>query len=177
MSFHRNYTYICTMNKHISFTSIGQFRAVVAEVKTKATYIGRDENGDAIFDESLPKPKITFKGTVKLHGRNCGVNYLNGKIWPQSKETLLDITSDNIGFAKFVEDRKQVWTDLIYNLCESHNIDIRTNIVTVFMEYVGRVTQKGVAISELDKSVFIFPDARVTPLDNLNTYWIPTKIN
>ena len=60
------------MKKHSSFPKIGQYRQVVKEVKLRTTYIGKDENGNPIYDNTKAAPKIKFKGTVKLHGTNSG---------------------------------------------------------------------------------------------------------
>lgn len=54
--------------KVYSFPEIEQFRNVIQAVKYRAQIIGKDENGVAIFDETLPLPTLKFKGTVKLHG-------------------------------------------------------------------------------------------------------------
>ena len=53
------------MKKHISFPSIDQFRTVVTNVNRRYNFIGLDENGDAIYDPTKPKPKLKFKGTIK----------------------------------------------------------------------------------------------------------------
>jgi uncharacterized protein YozE (UPF0346 family) len=49
------------MKKMIKFPSIEQFRTVVTNVNRHFNYIGLDENGDAIYDVTLPKPKLTLK--------------------------------------------------------------------------------------------------------------------
>jgi len=83
------------MKKHISFPSIEQFRHVVASVNRQANYVGADVNGDAIYDPNLPKPVLTFKGTVKLHGTNAGVCYNNEDgFWIQSRENIITPTSE-----------------------------------------------------------------------------------
>ena len=63
------------MKKHISFPSIDQFKTVVSDINRWHNFVGLDENGDAIYDPLKPKPKLKFKGTVKLHGTNFGVCY------------------------------------------------------------------------------------------------------
>jgi hypothetical protein len=59
----------------IKFPSIEQFRTVVTNVNRHFNYIGLDKNGDAIYDVTLPKPKLTLKVLSKLHGTNAAVCY------------------------------------------------------------------------------------------------------
>lgn len=56
------------MKKHISFPSIEKFSNIVANINRQHNFVGLDDNGDAIYDLSKPKPILTFTGTVKLHG-------------------------------------------------------------------------------------------------------------
>lgn len=78
------------MKKHISYPSTNVFRNIVSNVNREYAFVGLDDNGDAIYDHSKPKPILRFKGTIKLHGTNAGVSYnkKNG-IWAQSREILL----------------------------------------------------------------------------------------
>lgn len=74
--------------KHCSFPEIGQYRSIVKTVRERAQYIGKDENGDAIFDESKECPIISFRGTTKLHGcfeKNTLVTLANGERIPISE--------------------------------------------------------------------------------------------
>lgn len=81
------------MKKLIKFPSIEQFRTVVANINRRYNFIGLDENGDAIYDYTLPKPTITFKGTVKVHGcfeKNTPITLANGEIVPISEINIGD---------------------------------------------------------------------------------------
>lgn len=82
------------------FPSIGQFRHVVGDVTHHAEYIGQDAEGRPTYDPSRPKPILTFTGTVKLHGSNCGLAFdlLTGEVFGQSRERLLSVAEDNFGF-------------------------------------------------------------------------------
>ena len=62
-----------TIKRHVSMPSIEQFRTVIANINRQYNFVGLDENGEAIYDQTLPKPVLTFNGTVKLHGTNAGV--------------------------------------------------------------------------------------------------------
>ena len=52
------------MQKFCSFPEIGQFRTIVKTVSDRGQYVGKDENGDPIFDRLKPLPKIKMSGTV-----------------------------------------------------------------------------------------------------------------
>lgn len=151
------------MKKMIKFPSIEQFRSVVATVLRQYNFAGLDENGDAIYDTTKPKPTLTFKGTVKLHGTNAGVSgNLSDGIWGQSRENIITPEKDNAGFAFFVESNKEVFTELIASVFTKNEIDMIENTVTIYGEWAGGNIQKGVGITNIEKSFFIF-GVKVTP--------------
>jgi hypothetical protein len=61
------------MKKLIKMPSIEQFRNIVTNINRKYNFVDLDEKGEAIYDHSLPKPIINFKGTIKLHGTNASI--------------------------------------------------------------------------------------------------------
>jgi hypothetical protein len=154
------------MEKLIKMPSIGQFRDVVSSISRHYNFVGVDENGNAIYDDSLAKPIITFKSTVKLHGTNSGVsgNFTDGdlSIWSQSKGNIITPQSDNSGFAFFVESNKALFEEMISSIYIKENLDIQNNTVTIYGEFVGKGIQKGVGICNLPKSLFIF-GVKITP--------------
>jgi hypothetical protein len=96
-----------TFKKHISFPSIEKFSTVVANVNRRNNFIGLDENGEAIYDPSRPKPIIRFKGSVKLHGcfeKDSLVTLANGEEIPISDVNVGDyVLSYNIETESLVE--------------------------------------------------------------------------
>ena len=148
----------------IKFPSIEQFRNVVATINRNYNYVGQDANGEAIYDPSLPKPVITFKGTVKLHGTNAGVSYNNeAGVWAQSRENIITSQKDNAGFAFFVESNDTVFRELFDIIATHNNIDCDTNTISIYGEWAGKGIQKGVGISSLpDKTFFVF-GVKITP--------------
>jgi hypothetical protein len=161
------------MKKHINFSSINQFRHVIESVKRKCEFVSLDENGDAIYDSTKPKDVLKFKGTIKLHGTNASACFnLKSGFWTQSKESIIDINSDNAGFSFFAEKNKEVFTRLFREINEKNNVDLRENTISIFGEWVGKGIQNKVSISKLDKSFFIF-GVKISPF-NLETpaYWI-----
>lgn len=153
------------MKKMIKWPSIEQFRTVVANVNRSVGYIGLDENGDAIYDHSVSKPKLKFKGTVKLHGTNAGVcfNQVSG-MWCQSRENIITPEKDNAGFAFFAESNRERFLDLFTVIALKHNIDIKTNTISIYGEWCGASIQKNVGITNLEKSFFIF-GVKVSPFE------------
>ena len=155
------------MKKHISFPSIEQFRTVVSNINRHYNFTGLDANGEATYDVTLPKPKLTFKGTVKLHGTNAGVCYnaVDG-LWAQSRENIITPESDNAGFAFFVESNRGVFNNLMAEVMIKNNLDMNENTISIYGEWCGGNIQKGVGITNLPKSFFIF-GVKITPnVDN-----------
>lgn len=164
--------------KHISFPSIEKFSTVVANVNRRHNFVGLDENGEAIYDPSKPKPIIKFKGSVKLHGTNAGVCYTqNEGVWYQSRENIITPQSDNAGFAFFAESKKSVFDELFAQVIDKANVDATLNTISIYGEWCGGNIQKGVGITNLPKSFFIF-GVKITPhnVENLekapSAYWV-----
>ena len=164
----------------IKYPSIEQFKNIIANVNRKHNFIGLDENGDAIYDPTKPKPKLKFKGTVKLHGTNFGVCYneVSG-LWAQSRENIITSQNDNAGSAFFVESNKEAFLELFNQVKEKLNLDLTTNTISIYGEWAGKGIQKSVAISNLDKSMFIF-GVKITPHpkdedDKTPAYWVDSS--
>lgn len=117
------------------FTSIEQFRNVVKTIKN---YFNQIDSPHLI-------PTYTFIGTVKLHGTNVGVRRFHGKFYPQSRERILDITSDNYGFAAFVASLGEETLNKIFDQIGAHEDDD----ITIYGEWIGKSIQDTVAISQL----------------------------
>lgn len=152
------------MKKMIKFPSIEQFRTVVSNVNRHFNFVGLDENGEAIYDPTLPKPVITFKGTVKLHGTNAAVSYNAKELWAQSRENIITPEKDNAGFAFFVESNKEAFYELFAQVMDKTIPwpDPYKNTITIYGEWAGGNIQKGVGICNLPKSFFIF-GVKITP--------------
>lgn len=167
--------------KHISFPSIERFANVIKAVNHKYNFVGLDEIREPIYDHGKPKPTLEFEGTVKLHGTNFGVCYnaIDG-MWSQSRENIITPQKDNAGSAFFVESRKDVFMDLFIKVADKYNINTKENTISIFGEWGGKGIQKGVAISELDKSLFIFAHLKVSPFpkdeeDKPTSYWLDSS--
>jgi hypothetical protein len=151
------------MKKMIKFPSIDQFRTVVSNINRQYNFVGLDENGEAIYDPSLPKPTLKFKGTVKLHGTNAGVSYNEESgMWAQSRENIITPEHDNAGFAFFAHSHETEFLRLFIDVANKEDIDMHKNTISIYGEWVGKGIQKGVGISNIEKSFFIF-GVKITP--------------
>jgi hypothetical protein len=150
------------------FTSIEAFKNTVAKVRKFSNNRGK------------PFPTLNFEGTVKLHGSNAGIRRTkSGKIQAQSRERILDVTSDNYGFAFFVETNMKAIEKLFTRFPADAD-------VTLFGEWCGAGIQKSVALVALEKHLVLFKvlvNGEYQPLprdlfDNenkvFNIYQIPT---
>ena len=138
------------MKKLIKFPSINQFNAVVKEVRRKYEWIGNDENGDPMYDETLPKPTLAFKGTVKLHGTNAGVVYKNDDIYAQSRERLISVEDDNAGFAKFVKENEEAFRKLFQEVFDNNVLADKDSNIVIYGEWAGSNIMKGTAINNIE---------------------------
>lgn len=162
------------MKKHISYPKIGQFRNIVANIKRGVSFVGLDNDGEAVYDHSIKMPKLTFNGTVKLHGTNASVCF-NSKdgFWIQSRKNIITVEKDNAGFAFFAESKKEIFIELLENVVDYHNLDTNEFTISLYGEWAGKGIQKGVAISKLEKSFFIFGVKVSNPQDEeFNSYWL-----
>ena len=165
------------MKKHISYPKIQQFRNIVANINREITFTGLDANGDAIYDPSIKKPILKFKGTVKLHGTNASVCYNSEEgLWVQSRQNVITVDKDNAGFAFFAESKKQVLLDIINEIFIGYSLDSDKVTVSLYGEWAGKGIQKGVGISELDKAFYIF-GVKVSNLkdEDFNSYWLDSS--
>jgi len=121
-------------------------------------------------DRGLPLPVYDYIGTVKLHGTNAGIRRTqSGKLQAQSRSRILDVSSDNYGFAQFVENNKE----LIHGLISSVFGD--DDDVTVYGEWCGGKIQSNVALVQLDPHLVLF-NAKINGEYNPEFYPLPVEL-
>ncbi len=151
----------------IKYPSIEQFKNVIKEVTNTTRYAGKDEDGKNIYNNDI-LPVLRFKGTTKVHGSNFSVQFNNlGDISYHSRERTLSLTSDNMGSYIFGTQREKLFRkirEIVQEYFGRDDID-----VCIFSEFAGKGIQKGVAVSELEKSMFIF-DIQV--INGEDHYWL-----
>lgn len=140
------------MKKFCPFPEIGQFRNIVRTVTDSARYVGKDENGDAIFNPLAKLPIIEMVGTTKLHGSNSSVSMsYDGEQWAGSRSQIITPLNDNAGMASFAHSKREVFDEL-FKLIPFNGFDY----ITIFGEWCGGNIQRGVAICGLPKMFVIF---------------------
>jgi len=169
----------------IKFPSIEQYRTVIRHVQNKTRYVGKDENGDPVYDHTKPMPTLKYRGTVKLHGTNAGIVYdvATDSLSFQSRERVLTLTSDNAGFMlhmmKYEQELLTGFRDMVFTdnlrMKEAGLADILTPIKTVaiFGEWCGGSIQKGVALNGLDKMFVVFATKFI--FEDETTEWVPLE--
>ena len=162
------------MKKHISYPKIQQFRNIVADINREVNFIGLDEDKNPIYDTTIQKPIIIFKGTVKLHGTNASVCFNSSDgFWVQSRQNIITIENDNANFAVFAEKNRDSFLNLINNIIKEHNIDPSIYTVSIYGEWAGKRIQKGVGIAQIDNAFFIIGTKISNPQDKeFSSYWL-----
>jgi hypothetical protein len=150
------------------FPSINQFRNVVKTVREQACYMGKNERGEAVFNPAPTYPKLSFTGTVKLHGTNAAIAFDDRGYTFQSRERVLTREADNAGFMAHMEQYLLPISMMFQKIVDLSNVpqDILETIV-VYGEWCGGSIQKGVAICGVPKMFVIFAV-------KINDQWIET---
>lgn len=168
------------MKRMIKFPSIEQFRGVVKQIQERACYIGKDEDGKAIFDYLKPKPTLMFTASEKIHGTNASVCYsIPDGMWAQSRENIISVEKDNAGFAFFVSQNEKALKLIIDELADEYSIDLNTHIISLYGEWAGGNIQKNSAMSGLDKAFIIFEHFKVSPVEpseDEKALWFKTSL-
>lgn len=135
-------------NAFYKFPSIEAFKSIAIHIKKNCEYHGK------------PLPKVTFRGTVKLHGTNAAVVYSpSGEVYPQSRSRVLqpEKGDDNAGFGQYVLKNKEFFKEKFQAFKRETNIDISDDQSVVFYgEWCGNGIQKNVGINQLSKRFVLF---------------------
>lgn len=150
------------MSNFSKFPSIEQFRNVIHDIHH--------------LDLPSDKKKITFHGTVKLHGTNAavGFNYNKNIFWVQSRGGIITPEKDNYNFAKFAyHNEANLWP--VFK--EIHEKFGNISKTVIFGEWCGGKIQKGVALQKLKQMFVIFAilidDERWLLPEELGKYELP----
>jgi len=157
------------MKKLIKMPSIGRFRHIIKNITLQSQFCGLDAAWKPIYDITKKLPVLRAVGTVKLHGTNASVCY-NDKagLWFQSKENIITPEKDNAGFAFFAQQHSGYFKSLIAQL----NTNTSKSTITVYGEWAGAGIQKGVGISKVPKSFFIF-GVKISDIERDSASWLP----
>lgn len=169
--------------KQVNYPSIKGFEGVIRTVNHSYAYLGMDEKGEPTYDRTRKKPKITFKGTVKLHGTNASIAMDATDYWAQSRERIIVVGDDNAGFAGYALANKSYFSLIIQKLADENLVDLNSHVINIYGEWAGRGIPGGSAgIRKFPKGFYIF-GAKVSVRDFVreegseitedpNAYWI-----
>jgi hypothetical protein len=153
--------------KMIKFPSIEQSRQVLPKIIRDAQFTHIDaETKTPCYNTSAPLPVLEFRGSVKLHGSNAAIvqTVSSGNIHFQSRERILSVENDLIGFCVHMSEQEKAVTSIFESLSRGlkHSGDAseqsgkEPETIAVFGEWCGMGIQKGVALSQLQKMLVIF---------------------
>lgn len=110
---------------------------------------------EVCYDLSVEKNYNFFANGVCVHNTNASVCLSSsGEMWVQSRSNIITPENDNAGFAMFVEQHKDEFTNILHRAnigCGSTTQDL-----VIFGEWCGGNIQKNVAICELPRMFVIF---------------------
>jgi hypothetical protein len=166
--------------KHYSFPKIVQYHQTLRHLKLQNSFVGLDENGVPIYDNTIELPIVKFKGTVKLHGSNGAIVFSpDGSFYCQSRENVIDEVKDNAGFAHWVnKEGHKIWEDI----SKIHVVSlVPVKHIIVFGEWCGGSIQKGVALNELPKMFVVFGlkvifDVEGDDEDGVKSMWLDSSL-
>jgi len=133
------------------YPSIDQFRNVIRNVQSRTSFVGKDADGLAIFDSTIPMPRLDFRGTVKVHGTNASVGYNVAKdtFFYQSRSRVLNLQSDNAGFMLYMMQYEAELREMFSTILNT--LETAPKQIIIYGEWAGQGIQKGVAVSEVPK--------------------------
>lgn len=151
----------------IKMPKIGQYKDIFREVKHRATFVGLDDAGEAIYNPHAILPTLHFKGTVKLHGTNAAIVYNWNPLshdyvtHTQSRNNIITPQNDNAGFSTFaytaVNDGIPLFDILISKIIKaSPTMEYTPQTISIFGEWCGGNIQDKVALNKLPKMFVIF---------------------
>jgi hypothetical protein len=114
--------------------------------------------------EFLPEGerKVTYEGTVKLHGTNAGVHIdHDGAITCQSRNRVITPEDDNAGFAAWIHGS----ADILAWLSMQRLVD-----TTFYGEWCGGNIMQGTALNKLEKHWVLFAE-RISGIGALGDLW------
>lgn len=169
------------MKRLIKYPSIEQFRTVIKNVQHAAQYVRYDAaTNETVMNSDAKMPVVKAIATEKIHGTNASVCFSNPDgFWVQRREGFCTIESDNAACAFYALQNEATWVNIIQLLAKEHNVDLNTNIITVYYEWCGGNIQKKSAVSGLDKLAVIFRYFKVSPLDHseaISSSWYETNV-
>lgn len=110
---------------------------------------------------------VPYRAKIKLDGTNASVmlppadSSISKRVIPQSRNRIINVDDDNLGFAKWVITK----LDFFMKVRENADACGLTDHITVFGEYAGQGIQKRTAISKIDKKIFAIFAVQIGTID------------
>lgn len=103
----------------------------------------------------VPSP-VVYRGSVKLHGTNAGVQCTDDGLVAQSRNRILTLDDDNMDFAKFVHTNvtTEAIREIEAGIRDAAKLDGDTRIV-LYGEWCGPGIQNGVALTKLPERQWV----------------------
>lgn len=127
-------------NEHKKLPKIRGYHNIVKEIKA--------------FCYEGVYPTQTFRPKIKQHGSNSAIRITpDGQVTPQKRNSDCDVTG-HFNFPMWVKGNEEYFASL----------SMEDSTVIIDGEWAGQGIQKKVAVSELDKSMFVFSIRIYTPV-------------
>lgn len=129
------------------------------------------------YDISVRDTNCFFVNDVLVHNSNaCFAFNDEDGLWVQSRENIITPQSDNAGCAFYVESHKEAFMGIINKVKERYSIDTSVYTICIYFEWAGKGIQKGVAISNIEKSAFII-GIKIAKLNDATfvNYWVDSS--
>lgn len=166
-------------DRHIRYPSTDQFRHAVKALIDRYQYAGKSETGEAIFDRSIPLPKIGFRGTVKIHGANAAIVFGPNGQGPyfQSRERIVTPEDDLHGFARTFTNLLTPQVLEKFPFLEQWNAGTNDRYICFYGEWCGPKIQAGVGVNKLDRPIFVVFGVKIvvpaTDDQEDAVHWVP----
>ena len=132
------------LNQHKKFPKIRGYHNIVKEIR-------------AFCDDGI-YPTQSFRPKIKQHGTNSAVRITSdGQVFAQKRNSDCHVTG-HFNFPMWVKGNEQYFSSLANP----------ESTIIIDGEWAGQDIQKKVAVSEIEKSMFIFSIRIYTPTDNLD---------
>jgi hypothetical protein len=121
------------MTKFISWPEIDNFHTLRRTLRKYPELLG-------------PSTNVEYRAKVKLHGTNAGVRIdADGTVTAFSRTSVITPKADNAGFARWVEDRKELFAKMT---------SAKRGDIVIHGEWCGPGVQKGVAVCQIPEKIF-----------------------
>ena len=128
------------MHKFVHIEQFYQVARTVAHLNTS----------EDVPEHARVDPKVSYRGTVKLHGTNSGVICTEDGLVAMSRSRVITPDDDNMGFATFVGglEQRTAIRDFEHKIREWNDIGASKKLV-FYGEWIGPGIQNGTAITHL----------------------------